>query len=197
MMRQRLAKLLLEKSYLEGDFTLTSGKKSDYYFDCKPTALHPEGAYLIGRLLVEELKKLGGVDGVAGMTLGADPLVSAVTVVSYLEGMPLAGIIVRKNPKGHGTNRYLEGLTNFAPGARVALLEDVVTTGGTLLTTIERVQSEGLTVAAVLCVLDREEGGRARLAEAGFELHALFTRAELLAAGTGGGPEGQRLAEER
>jgi len=184
-MRQRLAQLLLEKSYLEGEFTLTSGKKSEYYFDCKPTALHPEGAYLLGRLLVEELRRIGPVDGVAGMTLGADPLVSAVTVVSYLEGMPLPGIIVRKSPKGHGTNRYLEGLANFAPGARVALLEDVVTTGGTLLTTAERVRAEGLEVAAVVCVLDREEGGRQRLAEAGYRLHALFTRQELKALGQG------------
>ncbi len=185
MMRRRLAQLLLEKSYLEGEFILTSGKKSDYYFDCKPTALHPEGAYLLGRLLVERLRGIEGLVGVAGMTLGADPLVSAVTVVSYLEGVPLAGIIVRKSPKGHGTNRYLEGLANFSPGARVALLEDVVTTGGTLLTTIERVQAEGLSVAAVLCVLDREEGGRERLAEAGFPLEALFSRAELLSLGRG------------
>ncbi|MFW6324854.1 MAG: orotate phosphoribosyltransferase, partial [Desulfovibrionales bacterium] len=125
--RTRLARKLLEKSYIEGDFTLTSGKKSDYYFDCKQTALEPEGGYLIGKLFLTMLQNIPVV-GVGGMTLGADPLVSAVTVLSHLEGRPLPGFIIRKNSKGHGTNQYLEGMANFHPGDRVALLEDVVTT---------------------------------------------------------------------
>lgn len=181
-LRRRLARLLLEKSYREGDFTLTSGKKSDYYFDCKQTALHPEGSWLLGRLFLEFLKRFD-IEGVGGMTLGADPLVSAVAVLSYPEGRPLPGFIVRKQPKGHGTNQYLEGLANFAPGARVAMLEDVVTTGGTLLSAIGRVRDAGFVVTAVLCVLDRQEGGREALAEAGYELVSIFTRKELLAAG--------------
>ncbi|WP_316897705.1 orotate phosphoribosyltransferase [Pseudodesulfovibrio indicus] len=181
-LKSRLARLLLKLSYKEGDFTLTSGKKSDYYFDCKQTALHAEGGYLIGRLFVEMLKDYD-VQGVGGMTLGADPLVSAVTVVSYLEGCPLPGFIIRKQSKGHGTNQYLEGLANFSEGDKVVLLEDVCTTGGTLITAAERVRDAGLTIVGVLAVLDREEGGRERLKEAGMELNAIFTRQELLTAG--------------
>ena len=178
-LKTRLAGLLLALSYKEGDFTLTSGKKSDYYFDCKQTALHPEGGYLIGRLFVEMLKNYE-VKGVGGMTLGADPLVTGVTVVSHLEGRPMPGFIIRKQAKGHGTGQYLEGLANFSRGDRVVLLEDVCTTGGTLLTAAERVRDAGLEIAGVLAVLDREEGGRERLKAAGMELEAIFTRKALL-----------------
>jgi orotate phosphoribosyltransferase len=181
-LKKRLAELLLRLSYKEGDFTLTSGKKSDYYFDCKQTALHPEGSYLVGRLFVEMLKKYD-VKGVGGMTLGADPLVSSVTVVSHVEGRPMPGFIIRKQSKGHGTNQYLEGLANFEQGDRVVLLEDVCTTGGTLITAAQRVRDAGLEIAGVLAVLDREEGGREKLKEAGLELDAIFTRKELLSAG--------------
>jgi len=181
-MRGRLAALLLEKSYRAGEITLTSGRKSDYYFDCKQTALFPEGAWLIGNLLFDLLPE--GIVGVGGMTLGADPLVTAVSLVSHLRGRPMPAFIVRKAAKGHGTNQFLEGLSNFKPGDRVALLEDVVTTGGTLLTVIDRVQDAGLTVGAVVTVLDRREGGSERLAERGFPLLSIFTRDALLAAGT-------------
>jgi len=187
-LKARLARLLIQKSYKEGDFTLTSGRKSDYYFDCKQTALHPEGAYLLGRLF---LHLLAGqrVDAVAGMTLGADPLVTATSLASYLasEGTlpdpapaaPWPACIIRKQSKGHGTNQYLEGLANLPAGCHVALLEDVVTTGGTLVTSIQRVQDAGFTVSVVAAVLDREEGGRENLERAGFTLKALFTRNEL------------------
>jgi len=181
-MKGRLAQLLLEKSYIEGEVVLTSGKKSDYYFDCKQTALHPEGAYLLGNLFLDMLP--ADIAGVGGMTLGADPLVTAVSVVSQVRGRPLPGFIVRKNPKGHGTNQYLEGMANFAPGDRVVLLEDVVTTGGTLVKVIDRVTDAGLVVAGVYCVLDREEGGTETLAALGFGLRAIFTRRDLLAAGS-------------
>ncbi|BDQ34919.1 orotate phosphoribosyltransferase [Pseudodesulfovibrio portus] len=181
-LKQKLARLLLKLSYKEGDFTLTSGKKSDYYFDCKQTALHAEGGYLIGRLFFEMLKGYD-VDGVGGMTLGADPLITGVTVVSHLEGRPLPGFIIRKKSKGHGTDQYLEGLANFREGDRVVLLEDVCTTGGTLITAAQRVRDAGLEIVGVLAVLDREEGGREKLKAAGLELDSIFTRQELLAAG--------------
>jgi len=177
-MRGRLAVLLLEKSYRAGEVVLTSGRKSDYYFDCKQTALHPEGAWLIGNLLFDLLPE--GIVGVGGMTLGADPLVTAVSLASYLRGRPMPAFIVRKAAKGHGTNQFLEGLSNFQPGASVALLEDVVTTGGTLLTVIDRVQAAGLSVGAVVTVLDRKEGGAERLAGRGFPLLSIFTRDALL-----------------
>ena len=180
--KTRLAALLLDKSYIEGDFTLTSGKKSDYYFDCKQTALHPEGAFLLGNLFCDLLTD-PTLAGVGGMTLGADPLVTAVSIISFERARPLPGFIVRKKAKGHGTNQYLEGLGNFAPGAKVALLEDVVTTGKTLLQAIERVREAGLDIVSVVCVLDREEGGRENLAAAGFELSSIFVRRELLAEG--------------
>jgi len=179
-MKKRLARLLIEKSYLEGDFTLTSGQKSDYYFDCKHTALHPEGSWLIGRFFLDMIRARGDVQGVGGMTLGADPLISAVTVVSHIEGYPLPGFIIRKQPKGHGTNQYLEGLNNFEPGMNVCLLEDVITTGGTLLKAVDRVREQSLNIVAIMGVLDREQGGRENIAKAGFELETIFTRKELV-----------------
>ena len=179
--KKRLAKILLEKSYREGEVLLTSGRTTDYYFDCKPTALSSEGSYLIGNLFCEMLKDTDA-KGVGGMTLGADPLVSAVTVMSYIKGRPLPGFIVRKQSKGHGTNQFLEGLENFKPGDKVAMLEDVVTTGGTLLTACERVRAAGLEIVAVLAVLDRQEGGRENLAKAGYDLQSIFIRADLVAA---------------
>lgn len=181
-LKRRVAKLLLEKSYVEGDFVLTSGQKSDYYFDCKQTALHPEGGFLIGRIFLDMLRSRS-ISGVGGMTLGADPLVSAVTVLSHLDGRPLPGFIVRKQAKGHGTNAYLEGMRNFSPGQRVALLEDVVTTGGSVLKACQRVEEAGLTVDIILTVLDREQGGRENLKKAGYELEAIFTRYELVKSG--------------
>lgn len=182
-MRTRLARLLWEKSYREGDFTLTSGRKSDFYFDGKQTALHPEGAWLIGHLFNHLLADLPNLGAVGGLTLGADPLVSATSLISYEIKRPLAAFIVRKSPKGHGTNQYLEGLSNLAPGARVAMLEDVVTTGGSLLTACQRVKDAGLEIAAVCTVLDREEGGREAIAAAGYNLLSLFTRTELVQLG--------------
>lgn len=183
--RTELARLLYSKSYREGNFTLTSGKKSDYYFDCKQTALHPLGGYLIGRLFLEIIQEQKmNIQGVGGMTLGADPLVSAVTVLSHLENFPLPGFIIRKQAKGHGTNAFLEGMANFEPGFKVCLLEDVVTTGGTLLTACERVRDAGLEIEGIICVLDREEGGRENISRAGYDLISIFTRKELVDAAT-------------
>ncbi|MDD2284907.1 MAG: orotate phosphoribosyltransferase [Paludibacter sp.] len=179
-MRTKLAHLLLEKSYMEGDFVLTSGKKSDYYFDCKQTALHPEGGFLIGTIFLDMIKTHTGIQGVGGMTLGADPLVSSVSVLSHVQGMPLPGFIVRKTSKGHGTDQYLEGLKNFSAGDRICMLEDVVTTGGSLITACQRVEDAGLVVSQVLCVLDREQGGREALQHVGYDLGTIFTRDSLV-----------------
>ena len=179
--RQRLKELLLQKSYRQGTFTLTSGKTSDFYVDGKQTTLDAEGSYLCGRLLFELIRQHPEpIVGVGGMTLGADPLVTAVSLVSYLEKAPIPAFIVRKEAKGHGTGNYLEGKNNLQPGCAVALLEDVVTTGGTLLKVIERVEKEGFTVGLVATVVDREEGGADVLAQAGYPLKALFTRSQLV-----------------
>ena len=181
-MRQRLKELLLKKSYREGRIKLTSGKESDFYIDGKQTTLDAEGAYLCGMLLHELIcSSAAKIDAVGGMTLGADPLVTAVSMVSYLEGKSMPAFIVRKEPKSHGTENYIEGKGNLPQGARVALLEDVVTTGGTLLQVIDRVKSQGFEVGLVATIVDRQEGGVEALAAQGYKLLAVFTREELLA----------------
>ncbi len=181
-LKRRLARILLEKSYREGDFMLTSGRRSDYYFDCRVTALHPEGSWLIGTLFNKLLADVD-IKGVGGMTLGADPLVAATTVISHEVGRPLAGLLVRKEAKGHGTGQYVEGLGNFQDNDRVAMLEDVVTTGGSLLKACQRVADAKLKIVSVCTILDRQEGGREILKDAGYDLLALYTREELVKLG--------------
>jgi orotate phosphoribosyltransferase len=183
--KRRLARILMEKSYREGDFVLASGRRSDYYFDCRVTALHSEGSWLIGNLFADLVSDLD-VAGVGGMTIGADPLTSAVTVIAHARGHALHGFLVRKESKDHGTAQQIEGLANFSPGARVAVLEDVITSGASLLRAAEKVAAAGLVVAAACGVLDRGEGGAEAIAAAGYELRTLFTRHELLSLGRDG-----------
>jgi orotate phosphoribosyltransferase len=179
--RQRLKEILLTKSYRKGTFTLTSGKTSDFYIDGKQTTLSAEGSYLCGKLLLKLIKEeKQSIEAVGGMTLGADPLVTAVSLVSFLENQAIPAFIVRKEAKGHGTGNYIEGLQNMPEGCRVALVEDVVTTGGTLLKVIERVEAQGFTVGLVATVVERQEGGVQALAEKGYTLKSIFTREELL-----------------
>jgi orotate phosphoribosyltransferase len=179
--RQQLKNILLEKSYRKGTFTLTSGKTSDFYIDGKQTTLSAEGAYLCGKLLFKLIKESANkIKAVGGMTLGADPIVTAVSIASFLEHSPIPAFIVRKEAKGHGTGNYIEGLGNMEPGCSVALVEDVVTTGGTLLKVIERVEAEGFKVGLIVTIVDRQEGGAETLANAGYPLQALFTRNDLI-----------------
>lgn len=177
----RLKQILLDKSYRQGTFTLTSGKTSDFYIDGKQTTLSAEGAYLCGKLLYELIMKGdNNIRAVGGMTLGADPLVTAVSVVSHLEKDPIPAFIVRKEAKGHGTENFIEGLGNMKPGCNVALVEDVVTTGGTLLKVIQRVENQGFKVGLVATIVERQEGGTDALADAGYKLESIFTKEELL-----------------
>jgi len=178
-MWEELLGLLRVKSYQERPVTLASGKKSNFYVDGKQTSLHPRGAYLIGRLFWERLAAFGPVDAVGGPTLGADPLATATSLVSGLEGAGLPGFIVRKEPKGHGTQSWIEGKQNLTPGARVVILEDVVTTGGSSLKAVERVEAEGYRVLGVLTLVDRQEGGREVLEGRGYRFEALFTKADV------------------
>lgn len=181
ILKSRLAALLYEKSYMEGDFTLSSGQKSDYYFDCRQSALNPGGAWLIGSIFLHMLKDMK-VNAVAGMTLGGDPLVTATSVVAYHRNIHLPALIVRKTAKAHGAGRAVEGLANVQPGDRVVMLEDVVTTGASVLKAAESIEQAGLEVASVFCILNREQpGGAEAFAAAGRELRAVFTRGELLA----------------
>lgn len=179
--RQRLKEILLEKSYRQGTFKLSSGKESDFYIDGKQTTLSAEGGYLCGKLIFEIIKSHPTpITAVGGMTLGADPLVTAASIVSHLEKTPIPAFIVRKESKGHGTGQYIEGLSNLQPGSAVALIEDVVTTGGTLIKVIERVEAQGFQVGLIITVVDRQEGGAEALSAAGYPMKAIFTRAELL-----------------
>lgn len=180
ILKARLATLLYEKSYMEGDFTLSSGRKSDYYFDCRQSSLNPGGAWLIGSIFLHMLKGMN-VKAVAGMTMGGDPLVTATSVVAYHRDIYLPALVVRKEAKAHGAGRSVEGLANVNKGDRVVLLEDVVSTGASVLKAAESVEQAGLEVAAVFCILDREEpGGMEAFAKAGRELRSVFTRRKLV-----------------
>ena len=123
--RSRLLEILREKSYQKKKVILASGRESDFYIDCRQTALHAEGACLIGRLMYSMLKTGKKVEGVGGPTLGADPIVTAISMTSYLEGNPIPAFIVRKEPKGHGTGQWIEGRKNLREGADVAVVEDI------------------------------------------------------------------------
>ncbi|MFH7320281.1 orotate phosphoribosyltransferase [Desulfurivibrio sp. D14AmB] len=180
--RQRLKEIIREKSYRQGTFKLSSGKESDFYIDGKQTTLSAEGGWLCGKLLFEMIRdNPKKIEAVGGMTLGADPIVTAVSLVSFVEKAPIPAFIVRKESKKHGTEAYLEGQSNLPEGATVALVEDVVTTGGTLLKVIERVEAQGYKVGLVATIVDRQEGGAEALAAKGYELRAIFNRQTLLA----------------
>lgn len=179
--RQKLKELLLKLSYEKREVTLASGKKSDFYFDGKQTSLNPEGAHLCGELFFETISKyFPEVAAVGGPTLGADPLVTAVSVVSFLRQKQLPAFIIRKEPKGHGTGAWIEGIKNLMPGMKVVILEDVVTTGGSSLKAVGRAEEAGLKVAGVIALVDREEGGRETIEKGGYSFKSLFTKTELL-----------------
>ena len=168
----RLLKLALERGALKyGEFTLSSGKKSSYYFDGRLLSLDPEGALLIGRALVPLLRQ-AGVDAVGGPTLAADPIVTAVALTSQLEGKGISAFIVRKEAKEHGTAQLIEG--PLAPGSRVAIVDDTCTTGGSLLHAIAAAEAVGCTVVKVVVLLDRREGGTEELERRGYDFSALM-----------------------
>jgi len=174
--KDRLLELLKERALEIRPVVLSSGKKSDYYMDCKRVTLSPEGAYLTGKLMMQMIQP--DVRAVAGLTLGADPIVSAVSLLSYQEGRNLAGLIVRKEPKKHGTMSYVEGPA-LPQGSAVAVVEDVVTSGASLLRAIERIEAAGYRPVQALAIVDRQEGGREAIKERGFDLQALFARRDL------------------
>jgi len=176
--RQGLIQLLRHLCYCQGDFTLSSGKTSPHYLNCKPVTLHPQGAWLIGQQLLGILPS--EAQAVAGMTLGADPLVTAVSLAGLAAGRFLPALIVRKQPKGHGTQAWLEGLT-LPTRSLVWILEDVVTTGGSALAAAERIHGAGYLVGGIVTLVDREEGGAATFASAGIPFRRLLTLAEVIA----------------
>jgi len=181
--RAKLLDLILEKSYREGDFTLSSGAKSPFYIDLKATLLHPEGAKALGELTTEWMKRSNlSFDGVGGLTLGADPIVMAVSLGALAQGMVLPATMIRKEPKKHGTSRFIEGVENFKKGDCFLVVEDVVTTGGSAKRAIEILKDEGYRPTHLLTVVDREAGGREAFQKLGIEFHALFSLSEIRAA---------------
>jgi orotate phosphoribosyltransferase len=164
----------VRNAFTTGEFILSSGAKSNYYFDCRLVTLDQEGSSLCADALLAEMRKVKAT-AVGGMTLGADPLVSAIGLLAYQENVKLKLFYVRKEPKEHGTRRQIEG-PPLQPDDRVAIVEDVVTSGRSALTACEAVKREfGSRIVGVFAILDRLEGGRAAIESAGYPLHCLFT----------------------
>jgi orotate phosphoribosyltransferase len=180
--RARLVELLRARSILHGDFQLASGRRSPHYVDCRRTTMHADGLALIGDLGLAAIRAAGWRAGaVGGLTLGADPVAYAIARASAGTAAPLHAFTVRKAAKSHGALKRIEGC--FEPGAAVVVVEDVVTTGASALEAAAAVREAGGTVSGVLAVVDREEGGRAAIEQAGFAVRVLVALSELLSAG--------------
>lgn len=178
--RERLATLLKKHSLRQGQFVLASGEKSSIYLDVKSTSLLGEGAALIGDLLLDTLESLPEKpSAVGGLTLGADPLVTAMVIAAYGREIDLAAIICRKGAKSHGTKRAMEHPPTLMAGDKVVAIDDVITSGASTLQAIEIMRTGGFEINAALCVVDRNAGGREALEAEGVEVHALFTLDDL------------------
>ena len=172
--KNALIALVREKALKFGRFTLASGKQASYYLDGKQVTLDAEGARLVAEGILDLLAAAGPLPAaVGGMSIGADPITAAVVTMSAVRGTPIAGFMVRKEPKGHGTNRYLEGPVQ--PGSDAVIVEDVVTTGGSSLLAIQRCEEFGLKVVRVVAIIDRMEGGREAFERRGYTLESLLT----------------------
>jgi len=179
--KERLIEIILDKTFKYSEdppFTLVSGRKSNYYFNCKPTTLDPEGMNLIGELVFSMLAD-SDVTAAGGLTLGADPIANALSVISFQKGKPIRSFIVRREAKDHGTMSGIEG--NVRPGDRVAILDDVITTGGSTIAAIVRAKGAGLVIDRVIALIDREEGGRENIAARVARVDAVLTRTEIMA----------------
>jgi orotate phosphoribosyltransferase len=173
-----LVGLVEAKALRRGTFRLASGREASFYLDAKQVVLDAHGAMLVGRAILDRLRSLGPLpDAVGGMSIGADPITSAVVTMAGVEGLPLKGFMVRKEPKDHGTKKYVEGPVQ--PGQRVVIVEDVTTTGGSSLLAIDRVREFGLVVERVVTVIDRLAGAEAAFAARGIPLESLVTIRDL------------------
>ncbi len=168
-MKDELLYLLKTDAYKKGEFKLSSGKTSEHYVNCKPVTLTGRGLTLASMLMLDEVK----TPVVAGLTLGADPLVSGVAVCSALDNRLVNALIVRKEPKGHGTQAWIEG-PEFKKGTKVTVLEDVVTSGGSAIKAAEKLRDAGYIVDRVVTIVDRQEGGEEAMKAAKLELKSLF-----------------------
>jgi len=181
-MKNRLMEIILEKSFQYSEepiFKLVSGGASNFYFNCKPTMLDPEGKELIGRLIFSSIRDIE-VAAIGGLELGSVPISSAVSLISQLEGQPIKEFIVRKEKKDHGITAKVEGV--FVAGEKVVVVDDVITTGGSTIKAIEAVQKLGLEVSKVVVLVDREEmNGRQNIEKLSPEVEPLITRTEVMA----------------
>ncbi|MBW4519662.1 MAG: orotate phosphoribosyltransferase [Scytolyngbya sp. HA4215-MV1] len=175
-LRCQLLDLFCQLAYREGDFILSSGQSSPYYINGKQVTLHPQGALAIGRLLLSMLP--ANTQAVAGLTLGADPIVTAVSVVGAYEGRLLPALIVRKEPKGHGTRAYIEG-PELPVESVVVVLEDVVTTGQSAMKAVDRLRQAGYRVDQVIALVDRQQGGAELYQQVGLSFQALYSIQDL------------------
>jgi orotate phosphoribosyltransferase len=179
-MKNRLIELVIDKAFKYSEepvFKLVSGRMSNYYFNCKAVTLHPEGMHLIGNLIFDLIEDMD-VKGVGGLTLGADPIAYAVAYTSFLKKRPIEAFVVRKTAKSHGTMQWIEG--NVNKGDRVVIVDDVITTGKSTIEAINRAKEEGLHIAKVIALIDRQEGGREAIVELGFKLDSIITRDEVM-----------------
>ncbi len=176
--RERLFSLLYEKSFMyreDPPFKLASGALSPYYFNCKAVTLDPEGCSLIGNLAFQEIKDLKA-DAIGGLTLGADPISLAASLEAFKNGVNIAPLIIRKEAKKHGTQKWIEG--NLEGVKNVIVVDDVITTGGSTITALERMRESGLNVIKALVLLDRQEGGKENIEAKGVEVVSLYKRSE-------------------
>ncbi|MEA5472083.1 orotate phosphoribosyltransferase [Spirulina sp. 06S082] len=176
IVRQYLLNLFCTLAYKEGDFVLSSGQRSSYYINAKPVILNPFGALATGRLLFAMLPKTA--QAVAGLTLGADPIVTSVSIVSAYENRPISAFIIRKEAKGHGTMAYIEGPT-LELGTEVVVLEDVVTTGASAMKAVKRLRDVGYKVDQIITLVDRQQGGAQLYEEEGLKFQSVFTIKEI------------------
>lgn len=174
--REILLDLFARFAYQEGDFLLSSGQKSSFYLNGKQVTLRANGALCVGKLLFSLLSN--DVEAVAGLTLGADPIVTAVSVVSALENRPVSALIIRKEAKGHGTKAYIEG-PNLNKNAKVVVLEDVVTTGKSAMLAVERLRDAGYQVEEVISLVDRQAGGDEFYQSQGLKFQSIFTLSQI------------------
>ena len=179
--RARLADIIRKRSFGRGEITLASGRKSDFYFNLKPTMLDPEGAALLAELSLDALKD-ESVDYIGGLEMGAVPIAGAIAQLSWLKGRPIAAFFVRKKPKEHGARLAVEGLAKGEglAGKRIVIVEDVTTTGGSAIKAVEAVKDAGGEVVLVFNMVDREEGATEAFAEAGIPFRALYKAGEFL-----------------
>lgn len=175
-LRQQLLDLFCQVAYQEGDFVLSSGQKATYYINGKQVTLHPWGGLAVGRVLFPLVPP--ETQAVAGLTLGADPIVTAVSIVGALENRPLTALIVRKETKGHGTRAYIEG-PSLPEGSAVTVLEDVVTTGQSAMKAVDRLRDAGYQVNGVIALVDRQQGGAEFYQQAGLPFQSVFTIPDL------------------